>query len=153
MKRRDFIKTSALAAGLAGSLESLPSPAASGGIPGPTEAAAEADNRPAEYLRKGQTERFLPKAPALGRPYPISPMPLAERIKRKVVPTRGFCSVAPGELVSESLISGNGAMNIEVMGDPYSEQVLFHHESLLMPWARPLEAPKIADLFPQVRKW
>ena len=43
-------------------------------------------------------------------------------------------------------------MNIELMGDPYSEQILFHHESLLMPWKRPLEAPKVADIFPQVRQ-
>jgi alpha-L-fucosidase 2 len=48
--------------------------------------------------------------------------------------------------------SGSGAMNIELTGDPYSEQVLFHHESLIMPWRRPLEAPKAADIFPQVRQ-
>ncbi len=79
-------------------------------------------------------------------------MPLAERVRRKIVPQRGFCSIAPGDLVSESLISGNGAMNIELMGDPYSEQILFRHESLLMPWKRPLEAPNVADIFPQVRQ-
>ena len=38
------------------------------------------------------------------------------------------------------------------MGEPYSEQILFHHESLLMPWKRPLEAPKVADIFSQVRQ-
>ena len=43
-------------------------------------------------------------------------------------------------------------MNIELMGDPYSEQILFHHENLLMPWEKHLEAPKVADLFPQVRQ-
>ena len=43
-------------------------------------------------------------------------------------------------------------MNIELMGDPYAEQILFHHESLLMPWKRPLEAPNVADIFPQVRQ-
>jgi hypothetical protein len=43
-------------------------------------------------------------------------------------------------------------MNIELLGDPYAEQILFHHESLLLPWRRPLEAPRIADLFPQVRQ-
>ena len=110
------------------------------------------DNRSAEYLRRAQQDRFLPKPPAPVRSYPISPMPLAERIRRKIVPQRGFCSIAPGNLVSESLTSGNGAMNIELMGDPYSEQILFHHESLLMPWKRPLEAPKVADIFPQVRQ-
>lgn len=82
----------------------------------------------------------------------ISSMPLAERLKRNIVPKHGFCSNAPGETLSEGLISGNGAMNIEVQGNPYSEQVLFHHENLLMPWRRPLEAPKAADVFPQVRQ-
>ena len=43
-------------------------------------------------------------------------------------------------------------MNIELMGDPYAEQILFHHEDLLMPWKRPMEAPKVADIFPQVRQ-
>jgi hypothetical protein len=79
-------------------------------------------------------------------------MPLAQRVSRRIVPQRGFCSIAPGELVSDCLTSGNGAMSIELMGDPYSEQILFHHEGLLMPWKKPLEAPKVADIFPQIRQ-
>ena len=151
MKRRDFLKTGAAAAGLVGSLKIAPMLAA-------TEGDSErigtppADNRPAEYLRRVQGDPFLPKPPAPARSYEVSPMPLAERVRRKIVPQRGFCSIAPGDLVSEALISGNGAMNIELMGDPYSEQILFHHESLLMPWKRPLEAPRVADIFPQVRQ-
>jgi alpha-L-fucosidase 2 len=82
----------------------------------------------------------------------IVPMALSERIRRNIVPRQGFCSNVPGETLSEGLTSGNGAMNIEVQGNPYSEQILFHHESLLMPWRRPLEAPKAADIFPQVRQ-
>ena len=54
--------------------------------------------------------------------------------------------------MSEGLTSGNGHMNIEATCDPYSEHVLFHHESLLVPWKRPFEAPKAADVFPQVRQ-
>jgi len=148
MKRRDFIKRSALAAGLAGSLNALPQlMAAEGGTP-----PSSGDNRSAEYLRRAQAAPFLPKPPAPARTYQISPMPLAERVRRKLVPQRGFCSIAPGNLVNECLTSGNGAMNIELMGDPYSEQVLFHHQSLLLPWKRPLEAPKVADIFAQVRQ-
>src|SRR5512136_2513800 len=154
MKRRDFLKTSAVAAGLAGSLEVLrPLTASEGSSPTPSSAGAtQADNRSTEYLRRGRADKYLPKPPAAARAYPISPMPLAERIKRKIVPQRGFCSIAPGSLVSESLTIGNGAMNIELMGDPYAEQILFHHESLLLPWKRPLEASKVADIFPQVRQ-
>jgi hypothetical protein len=43
-------------------------------------------------------------------------------------------------------------MNIELMGDPYAERILFHHESLLLPWKRPMEAPNVADIFPQLRQ-
>ena len=68
------------------------------------------------------------------------------------MPRMGFCSLEPGKTVSDGVTSGNGHMNIEVMCDPYAEQVLFHHESLLMPWKRPFEAPKAAVVFPQVRQ-
>ena len=151
MKRREFLKTSAAAAGLMGSLQISPvliaaeNDSAKSGAP-------SSDNRPAAYLRRVQGDRFLPKPPSLARIYSISPMPLAERVRRKMIPQQGFCSIAPADLVSEALTSGNGAMNIEVLGDPYSEQILFHHESLLMPWERPLEAPKVAEIFPQIRQ-
>ena len=140
---------------LVGSLEVSPTLAAAESDPRKTSepaGAPAADNRPAEYLHRVRGDSFLPKPPVPARSYPISPMSLAERVRRKIVPRRGFCSIAPGELVSESLTSGNGTMTIELMGDPYSEQILFHHESLLMPWKRPLEAPQVADIFPQVRQ-
>jgi alpha-L-fucosidase 2 len=152
MKRRDFIKTGAVAAGVVGALEVIPSFAASESDPQTPPGKTPADNRSADYLRRVQEDKFLPKPPLPARTYTISPMPLAERVRRKIVPQRGFCSIAPGNLASEALISGNGAMNIELMGYPYSEQILFHHEGLLMPWQRPLEAPNIADIFPQVRQ-
>ena len=155
MKRRDLLKTSAAAAGLMGSLEISPTLAAAESDPQKTSEQTGAqltDNRPAEYLHRVQGDSFSPKPPAPARSYPVSPMPLAERVRRKIVPQRGYCSIAPGNLVSESLTSGNGAMNIELTGDPYSEQILFHHESLLMPWKRPLEAPNVASVFPQVRQ-
>jgi alpha-L-fucosidase 2 len=150
MKRRDFIKTSAVAAGLASSLKAL-QPLAANASAAPTES-AKGDAVSPEYLRRVQQDKSLPKPPAPARPYSITPMPLQERVKRKIVPQRGICSIAPGNLVNESLITGNGAMNLELMGDPYSEQVLFHHEGLLMPWKRPLEVPVVSDLFPQVRQ-
>ena len=82
----------------------------------------------------------------------VTPMSLTERLKRNIVPRHGFCSITLGKTTREGITSGNGAMNIELAGDPYSEQILFHHESLLKPWHRPLEAPKVADIFPQVRQ-
>ncbi len=150
MKRRDFLKTSAAAAGMVGSL--TVSPALAAAESNPPKPADHRDNRPAEYLHRVQGDRFRPKQPAPARPYAIAPMPLGQRISRKIVPQRGFCSIAPGELVSECLTSGNGTMTIELMGDPYAEQILFHHENLLMPWKKPLEAPQVAAIFPEVRR-
>jgi alpha-L-fucosidase 2 len=148
MERRDFLKTGA--AGLVGSFAVDASAESERSL---EEAGApQRDNRPAAYLRSVRGDRFLPKPPLPARSYAISPMPLAERVNRKVVPQRGFCSIAPGDVVSESLLSGNGAMTVELMGDPYTEQILFKHEELLMPWQQPLEAPQVAEIFPQVRQ-
>ena len=151
MKLRDFIKTSAAVASVVVSLETA-SMLVAGENDFAQRAIPPADNRPAEYLHRVQGDPFLPKPPTYAGLNEVSAMPLTERVKRKIVPERGFCSIEPGNLVSECLISGNGAMNIELKGDPYAEQILFHHEDLLMPWKRPLEAPKVADIFPQVRQ-
>ena len=160
MKRRDFLTRGTVAAGLAGSTKLLPPfMGAESGDAKPAQGAAKTSEeiRSAEYLQRARQDRFLPKAPAV-RPLgaaagvAVSPMPLAERLKRKIVPRRGFCSIAPGASLGEGLTSGNGPMNIELACDPYAEQILFHHESLMMPYKRPFEAPKAADVFPQVRQ-
>jgi alpha-L-fucosidase 2 len=151
MERRKFVKTGAAVAGLIGTIEISPLLAATEkevikkGKP-------SADNRQPEYLKRVQKGPFLPKTPVTGRSYPLPPMPLTERVRRKIVPQRGFCSIASGDQVSQALTSGNGAMNIELMGDPYSEQIMFHHESLLIPWKRPVEAPNVANIFSEVRQ-
>ena len=167
MRRRDFLKKGTAAVGLASSPkliapltanESSPQKPSqiSSRISGQTGAIQD-DIRSADYLRRVQGDAFLPKPPVFAESYrsaavQISPMPLAERIKRKIVPRRGFCSIAPGATLNEGLTSGNGAMNIEMTCDPYSEQILFRHESLMLPYKRPYEAPKVADIFPQVRQ-
>lgn len=151
MKRRKFVKTSTVAASLLGSLELSPLLAAPEKDTLKTRVAAR-DNRPAEYLDRVQGDPFLPKPPEAGKSYPVSPMLLTERVRRKIVPQKGFCSITPGTQVRETLVSGNGTMSIELLGDPCSEQILFRHESLLMPWKKPLEAPNVAGVFPQVRQ-
>jgi len=83
----------------------------------------------------------------------VTPMPLAERIRRHAVPTRGMCSILPAHRPVDGLLSGNGKMYVEVYGDPLSEHVVFHQERLVKPWiAKPLAAPKIAGVLPEVRK-
>lgn len=154
MKRRDFLQGAATA-GLIASLTVEPALIAAEKNPaGTPEQAGQASSeiRHAESRLGGWRSSLQPKQPAPARSRPISPMPLAERVQRRIVPKRGFCSLQPGTQVRESLISGNGAMRIELMGDPCSERILFHHESLLMPWMKPLEAPSIANIFPQVRQ-
>ena len=155
MKRRDFLTKSTVAAGLAGSAQLLPPLEAqsSEAQAAPKTLAAQPEVRSAEYLRRARSDKYLPKPPVLRESnpsVPVSPMPLAERISRKIVPRRGICSNAPaGDAL---LISGNGAMTIETACDPYAEQITFRHESLFAPRKRPFEAPKIAGIFPQVRQ-
>jgi alpha-L-fucosidase 2 len=108
-------------------------------------------------LRQVREDRFLSKPPAMANllrqtEVKIAPMSLPERISRGIVPRNGFCSTIPGATTSEGLTSGNGPMYIELTCDPYSEKILFHHESLLMPWKRPFEASKVADILPRVRQ-
>ena len=159
MKRRDFLSKGTVAAGLAGSTSLLkPLDAAQSAAPKPAQSSAKAPTthkeiRSAEYLERVRKDELLPKPPALresGGPIPLSPMPLAERIRRNVVPRHGFCSISPAN--DALLISGNGAMTIETACDPYSEQIVFRHENLFTPHKRPFEAPKIAGIFPQVRQ-
>ena len=166
MKRRNFLMTGA-AVGLFSATKPFtffttnegipPKPAMfPGRISGPAGTVQE-EIRSTDYLRRMKADKYLPQLPVFAESYQsaavqITPMSLSERLKRKIVPRHGFCSKAPGRGVNDSLLSGSGAMNIELKGDPYSEQVLFQHESLIMPWRRPLEAPKAAEIFPQVRQ-
>ena len=151
MERRKFVKTGAAVAGLMASIKVSPLLAASE-EDSQNNAGLLKDNRSDEYLTRAQKVPFLPGLPVTGRSYPVSPMPLEERVNQKIVPKRGFCSIEPGKWVNQALTSGNGMMNIELLGDPYSEQILFHHESLLMPWKKPMEAPNVANIFPKVRQ-
>ena len=66
MKRRDFLKTNAAAAGLVGSLTIEPMLAAAESGPQTTSqrtGAPPTDNRPAEYLHRVQGDPFLPVPP------------------------------------------------------------------------------------------
>lgn len=83
----------------------------------------------------------------------ISPMSLSERIRLGAVPKRGMCSTVPATRADNGLLSGDGKMWVEVFGDPFSEEVVFNQENLLQPWkGKPLEAPQIANVLPEVRR-
>jgi len=164
MKRRVFLKSGAVVAGLLGSLKSFPlSTTAEGGSPNPFQdpnqilkqsGLSQKEIRSADYLNKALSDKHLPKMPVFAKSKQtpairISPMQLEDRIRREIVPRRGFCCLEPG---GEALSSGNGAVNIEVVGNPYSELIPFSHESLFTPRKKSSEAPKIANVFPQVRQ-
>ena len=168
MKRRDFLKSSTAAAiALAGSQQVLQASTVGnhgpdGSAQGSVTPAANDGSVPDKVVSGSQPgatpeSAFPPKQPVfaalrLSPEVKISPMPLEERLRRSLVPRRGFCSTIAGTTVSEGLTSGNGHMYVEAMCDPYSEKILFHHESLLVPWKRPFEAPKAAEVFSQVRQ-
>jgi alpha-L-fucosidase 2 len=161
MKRRKFLKKGAVAAGLVsipGSLLPLTACTEShqklSGISG-SPGRRQREIRSSDYLKKIRSDKNLPKPvislssfqPSSG--IQIIPMPLKERIRRKIVPQQGFCSLAPG---GDALLSGNGAVNIEVAGNPYTEQIPFSHESLFAPRKKSSETSKIANVFPKVRQ-
>jgi alpha-L-fucosidase 2 len=161
MKRRKFLKKSAVAASLVsipGSLLPLTackeSSQKSSGISS-SPGTRQREIRSSDYLKKVRSEKNLPKpivSPGSYQPssgLQIIPMPLKERIRRKVVPQQGFCSLAPG---GDALLSGNGFVNIEVAGNPYNEQIPFSHESLFTPRKKSSETSKIASVFPRVRQ-
>ncbi len=154
MKRRDFLTRGTVVAGLAGSTK-LIEPLDAAQSAAPKTPAAQEEIRTAEYLQRAKQDKYLPKPPVSAESLRssdvrISPMPLEERVRRNIVPRRGFCSIAPA--TDALLVSGNGAMSIETACDPYSEQITFRHESLFTPHSRPFEAPKIAGIFSQVRQ-
>lgn len=164
MKRREFLKTGTIAAAVfgAGLPQAVQAQAANGGeAPEPLSAGLNwtGGQEPVQpyQLPTGSSHELLPKLPLsieaiTPNGAPISPMSLAERERKGVVPQRGLCSITPGEAFRDTLLSGNGSTYVELIGHPYSERLLFHHERLLIPWKRPFEAPKVAWVLPAVRK-
>ena len=115
MKRRGFIKSSAISIGLVSTPSFLLATAKLEDPETAQIAGTEPEEiRSVEYLRRAKSSRFLPKPPESTN-ISILPMPLPERLKRNIVPRRGFCCISPG---GEGLSAGNGAVNIEVIGNP-----------------------------------
>jgi hypothetical protein len=156
MKRRNFIKKGAVTAGLIGipctmlELTSCKSKDRSSG----SKASSGEEIRSPEYLKRVRSEKYLPKPPVIAKSkmkpvLQISPMALDDRIRKKILPNRGFCCLTPG---GDSLMSGNGAVTIELAGNPYTEMIPFSHESLFAPRKKNSETNKIAHLLPEIRQ-
>ena len=106
MKRRDFLKKGTMVAGLASSPTLvLPAIAEETAKQKPSEGsrpagAASEENSFLPYLRRARADESSPKSAGSSRVAwagwrQISPMPLEERLRRGIVPRRGFCSIAP----------------------------------------------------------
>ncbi|HEY6907062.1 MAG TPA: hypothetical protein VI230_06305, partial [Ignavibacteriaceae bacterium] len=114
MKRRVFIKKSAITAGLVGSSSLLLTTVAgcneNSSQNSGRKRVVQKEIRSDEYLKRMKSDKSLTKKPVFAESYLpekslIKSMPLKERLKRNIVPKRGFCSLAPG---GEALSSGNG---------------------------------------------
>src|SRR3954447_13359629 len=116
LKRREFIKIAPVAAGLAATLNLRPSLKGAESISSEPPAQSVGENRSADFLRRVRSEQLLPKPPQLVN-VAIPPMGLEERVRRKIVPRRGYCSLTPA---SGALLCGNGAVTIELDGDPFA---------------------------------
>lgn len=155
MKRRKFLQKSAIAASLATLPGALLPLTACNDSNRRSSRKSKSDIRSGNYLDKVKSGRILPKSAIpsgihkTSNGLEISSMALSERIRRKIVPERGFCSLLPG---SDALLSGNGAVNIELACNPYNEQIPFTHESLFAPRKKSAETSKIAHVFPKVRQ-
>lgn len=154
MKRRKFLARSAVAAGLVGipgallPLASCKEPTQKSVKISRSSGTRRKEIRSSEYLHRSQSDPFIPRPPEYVN-LAVSPMSLKERISRRIVPQRGFCSLAPG---GDALLSGNGAVNIEIPGNPYTELISFSHESLFIPRRPSSETSEIAKVFPEVRQ-
>ena len=78
-------------------------------------------------------------------------MPSSER--SKILPKRNVCSIYPADDMANSFFTGNGRQNVNIMGDPYNEMIVFNHEALYEPmWAKTPEPPDLTAIMPEVRR-
>ncbi len=78
-------------------------------------------------------------------------MPL--ELRKKILPERSVCSLAPSKDWADIISTGNGFQRIDIMGDPYNEEFTFTQEALYTPqWAKTPEPPDLTGVMPQVRK-
>ena len=78
-------------------------------------------------------------------------MPLEKR--RKILPERSVCSLYPSPDYADCLSTGNGFQRVDVLGDPYNDELAFSQEALYEPlWAKTPEPPDLTGVMPEVRR-
>ena len=78
-------------------------------------------------------------------------MPLEKR--KKVLPERSVCSLYPSPDYADSISTGNGFQRVDILGDPYNDELAFSQEALYEPlWAKAPEPPDLTGVMPEVRR-
>lgn len=82
---------------------------------------------------------------------PYAPMSLEKR--KTVLPPRNINSLYPANSWTHAFFTGNGRQNINLLGDPYDETIIFSQEALYEPtWAKAPEPPDLTGIMPEVRR-
>ena len=83
--------------------------------------------------------------------YTYGAMPIEKR--KAVLPERSVCSLAPSEDYADCVSTGNGFQRIDILGDPYHDELAFAQEALYEPrWLKAPEPPDLTGVMPEVRK-
>jgi alpha-L-fucosidase 2 len=78
-------------------------------------------------------------------------MPLAKR--RQILPERNVCSLRPSPDYADCISTGNGFQRIDILGDPYDDELSFTQEALYAPtWLKAPEPPDLTGVMPEVRR-
>jgi len=68
------------------------------------------------------------------------------------MPERGFISSAPGETWEEGLLSGNGTIGANALGQPLAETIIFTHHAMFLPTGAPVVPPDTSSRLFEVRR-
>ncbi len=73
--------------------------------------------------------------------------------RRKILPERSVCSLYPSNDYADCVSTGNGFQRVDVLGDPYNDELAFSQEALYEPlWAKTPEPPDLTGVMPDIRR-
>lgn len=85
-------------------------------------------------------------------PFKAQYAPMTFLQRKALLPHRSVCSLAPAADVSDAISTGNGFQRIDILGDPYREELTFSQEALYTPqWKKTPEPPDLTGVLPEVR--
>jgi len=86
-------------------------------------------------------------------PYQRKYQEMAVEKRKTVLPERNVCSLEPSDDYANCISTGNGFQRIDMLGDPYNEELTFMQEALYAPlWAKTPEPPDLTSIMPEIRK-